>query len=298
MAFIQIYQQDCVEFLRSLPSEYVDCAFADPPFNLKKKYLSYNDNVEPFAYLEWSRRWLAEIVRVVKPTGSIFIHNIPANLLHYAQYLNELAHFKHWITWDAPTAPMGKSLQPSHYGILYYAKNPQVHKFHELRHPHKRCRKCHYLHKDYGGKKSALHPFGPLVSDVWTDIHRVRHSSKRDNHPCQLPVALLDRLILMTTDANDLILDPFTGTGTTAIAAKRLGRAFLGCDTERKYVELARQNVSRETFSSKIGDSWVSRHGTKIVTLRDLDWPQIKPYFSIPEHIAEIDKCSICLNNG
>ena len=90
---------------------------------------------------------------------------------------------------------MGKSLQPSHYGILYYVKDIKQTKFYELRYPHKRCRKCGYLLKDYGGKKQGLHPFGPLLSDVWTDIHRIKHNKYRDEHPCQLPIHLLERII-------------------------------------------------------------------------------------------------------
>ena len=164
------------------------------------------------------------MVRVTKATGSIFVHNIPKWLTYYASFLNKLADFKHWISWDAPTAPMGKTLQPAHYGILFYAKDAKQNKFREIRYPHKRCRKCHYLHKDYGGKKASLHPFGPLVSDSWTDIHRIKHNKYRDKHPCQLPIHLLERIILMSTDEDDIVLDPFLGTGTTAIAAKRLGR--------------------------------------------------------------------------
>jgi len=75
-----------------------------------------------------------------------------------------------------------------------------------------------------------MHPYGPLISDVWTDIHRIRHKKRRDEHPCQLPIPLLERLILMTTDEGDIILDPFVGTGTTAIAAKRLGRKYIAID--------------------------------------------------------------------
>jgi site-specific DNA-methyltransferase (adenine-specific) len=77
-----------------------------------------------------------------------------------------------------------------------------------------------------------MHQFGPLVSDVWTDIHRIRHKKRRDEHPCQLPIHLLERLLLMSTDEEDIVLDPFVGTGTTAIAAKKLGRKFIGIDID------------------------------------------------------------------
>ena len=292
----QVIQGDCLEILKKIPDNSVDMTFADPPFNLKKKYNGYKDSKEFHEYLEWSKQWIYEMVRITKPTGSIFIHNIPKWLTYYAAFLNEVAHFKHWIAWDAPTAPMGKSLQPSHYGILYYVKDLKKAKFYEIRYPHKRCRKCKYLLKDYGGKKTSLHPFGPLVSDVWSDIHRIKHNKYRDEHPCQLPIHLLERIILMSTDENDIVLDPFVGTGTSVIAAKRLGRQSIGIDIDKKYVNITRNKLSKETPNSKIGNVWVSFYLDEIVTIRDKDWEKIKPYYTIPDNIKDIDFIKIKLN--
>ena len=285
----QIIHGDCLEVMRQIPSDSVDITFADPPFNLKKKYNTYEDHRDEDAYLDWCREWLFEMVRITKPSGSIFVHNIPKWLTYYAGFLNEFATFRHWIAWDAPTAPMGKTLQPSHYGILFYAKNPKENKFYEIRYPHKRCRKCGYLLKDYGGKKKILHPFGPLVSDTWSDIHRIRHNKHRDAHPCQLPVHLLERLILMSTDEGDVILDPFIGTGTTAVAAARLGRNVIGIDVDSEYVDITRRKFAQEASHPKIGDVWVSFYRGEIVTIADKDWELLKPYFIIPADVKHID---------
>ena len=159
--------------------------------------------------MAWCREWIGEMVRVTKPTGSILVHNIPKWLTYYSAILNKLAHFKHWIAWDAMSNPVGKTLLPAHYGVLFYTKQPRDFKFYEVRAPHKRCRGCKEYLKDYGGKSDQRHPFGALVSDVWTDIHRIRHNKRRDPHPCQLPIHLIERLILMTTDPGDVVLDPF-----------------------------------------------------------------------------------------
>ncbi|MDI3535176.1 MAG: hypothetical protein PWQ82_1541 [Thermosediminibacterales bacterium] len=292
----QIIQGDSLEVMKEIPDNSVDITFADPPFNLKKRYNDYKDNKEFNEYLNWCKKWIYEMVRITKPTGSIFVHNIPKWLTYYSNFLNEIAYFKHWIAWDAPTAPMGKSLQPSHYGILYYAKDLKKNKFYEIRYPHKRCRKCNYLLKDYGGKKANLHPFGPLISDVWTDIHRIKHNKYRDEHPCQLPIHLLERIILMSTDENDIVLDPFVGTGTTVIAAKRLGRKYIGIDIDEKYVKITKNKLSKEAPNSKIGDVWVSFYLDEVVTIRDRDWEKLAPYFSIPENIKEVDFKKIKLN--
>lgn len=290
-----ISQGDCLELFKGIPDESVDLTFADPPFNLKKKYNGYKDSLEFQDYLQWCEKWIAEMVRVTKPSGAILLHNIPKWLTYYAAFLNRIADFKHWIAWDAPSSPMGKTLQPSHYGILFYAKNVKHLKFYEIRYPHKRCRKCGYLLKDYGGKKEGLHPFGPLVSDVWTDIHRVKHNVYRDEHPCQLPVHLLERLILMSTDENDIVLDPFTGTGTTPIAAKKLGRHYIGFDIDEKYVDITRKKLNREQSNSRIRNIWVSYFLRNVVSIRDKDWVELSANYAIPPLVREVDFTKIQL---
>ena len=294
----QIIHGDCIEIMQQIPSGSIDVTFADPPFNLKKKYGTYKDEKGTDDYLNWCKQWILEMVRITKPSGSIFLHNIPKWLTYYSGFLNEVADFRHWIAWDAPTAPMGKTLQPSHYGILFYAKNQRENKFHEIRYPHKRCRKCGYLVKDYGGKKKILHPFGPLVPDVWSDIHRIRHNKHRDPHPCQIPVHLLERLLLMSTDEGDVILDPFMGTGTTAVAAARLGRHVIGIDIDPQYVEITQLKLAQESPNSKIGEVWVSFYREEIITIVDKDWEVLKSSFVIPEDMRHIDFEKIKTNGG
>jgi len=292
-----IHPGDCLELLKQIPDDSVDMTFADPPFNLKKGYKSYKDGLAIQEYIDWCEKWIAEMVRITKPSGTIYLHNIPKWLTYYASFLNKVADFKHWISWDAPTMPMGKTLQPAHYGILCYAKDAKKLKFYEIRAPHKRDRKSKYLSKDYGGKKAGLHPFGSLLSDVWTDIHRVKHNKYSDDHPCQLPIHLLERVILMSTDENDIVLDPFNGTGTTAIAAKRLGRQYIGFELDKEYVEITKNKLEQEKPNSKIGNAWVSYYLGNIVTLRDKDWENLKGHFYIPQKPEDVDFQQIILTS-
>lgn len=287
----KIIQGDCLEVLHKIPDNSVDVTFADPPFNLKKKYHLYNDKHEVKEYLTWCQKWLKEMVRITKPTGSIFVHNIPKWLIYFASYLNKIAIFRHWIAWDAMGSPLGKTLLPNHYGILYYVKSEKF-KFYDIRLMHKRCRTCHYILQDYGGKKDQMHQFGPLVSDVWTDIHRIRHRTRRDEHPCQLPVHLIERLLLMSSDENDIVLDPFIGTGTTAIAAKKLGRRYIGIDIDPKYVEITEKKLS-QVNPTVINGCYVSVFLNKIVTLRNKDWDIIKAAFDIPANLLELESKEI-----
>lgn len=270
----QIIEGDSIQVMKEIPDNSVDMSFADPPFNLNKSYEYYKDDKEVNEYQAWCKEWLRQMVRITKPTGSIFVHNIPKWLTYFASYLNEIAYFKHWIAWDAMGAPLGKTLLPNHYGILWYVKSRDF-KFYDVRAPHERCRECDSLLADYGGKKDLIHPFGTLKSDVWTDIHRIRHNKRRDEHPCQLPVHLLERLILMTTDENDLVFDPFVGTGTTAVAAKKLGRRYIGIDIDSKYVEISRENLEKAT-PTLLNGCYVSIFLGKIMTIRDKDYEKVE----------------------
>lgn len=143
------------------------------------------------------------------------------------------------------------------------------------------------------GKKAGLHPFGPLVSDVWTDVHRIKHNKYRDEHPCQLPIHLLERIILMSTTEGDTVLDPFVGTGTTVIAAKRLGRNYIGFDIDEKYVKNAQFKLTKENSNSKIGNIWVSWFLDGLTTIRDKDWEELSQHYSIPEPRNKIDHTAI-----
>jgi site-specific DNA-methyltransferase (adenine-specific) len=276
---------DCLKKLAEIPDNTVDVCFADPPFNLDKKYAIYEDQKSLEEYLAWCEQWLLELVRVTKPTGSILVHNIPKWLTYYAAILNKHAHFRHWIAWDAMSTPLGKTLLPAHYGILFYSKEAKGTKFYEIRAPHKKCRECDAYLKDYGGKKDQMHPFGYLVSDVWTDIHRIRHAKRRDEHPCQLPIPLLERLILMTTDEGDIVLDPFLGTGTTAIAAKTLNRHFIGIELDPMYEEIAQEKLARITKPSVYQGYPVSMYLNKIHSVRDVDAAKL-----FPKQLTSVEK--------
>ena len=271
----EFFVGNCIEILKQFPDDSVDMIFADPPFNLGKKYTNYIDSKSDKDYLYWSYSWLNEIPRILKQSGTVFIHNIPKWLFYYATFLSKNLEFKNWIVWETKTCPTTSPLQATHYGILYFVKDLNKAKKYKLRYPQQRCRLCNGHLTDYGGKEYLRHPFGPAISDVWFDIHRIAHKKYRDNHPCQLPVQLVERLILLSSDAGDLIVDPFIGTGTTAIACKHLGRKFIGIDISEDYIKIAKDNI-KDVAETKVGDCFVSFNKDKIVTIRDCDWEYIE----------------------
>ena len=97
----------------------------------------------------------------------------------------------------------------------------------------------------------------------------------------------------MSTDEGNIVFDPFVGTGTTVIAAKRLGRRYIGFDMDKKYVELSQMKLAKEKTNSKIGNIWVSWFLGGLATIRDKDWDKITGYYVVPENIKDIDHTEI-----
>ena len=271
MSETKIITGDCLEKIQQIKDGSIDMVFADPPFNLEKNYLTYKDKLELDEYLSWTKKWVAHCVRVLKPSGSIFIYNIPKLLTYTSAMLNDIAFFRHWIAWKSNGCPLGKTLQPSHYGILFYVKDKNKFKYYDVRKPHEKCRICKSYLKDYGGKEYLRHEFGTLIGDVWDDIHRVRHNKRRiTSHPCQLPVHLVERIILLSTDPGDVVLDPFLGAGTTAMACKRLGRDCIGIEIDKEYVKLSTERIDLEE-EIKHNNIYLSVFLNKIVSIRHKD---------------------------
>lgn len=267
----KVHSEDCIKLMQAMRAKSVQMVFADTPFNLNKKYNSYKDNLDLSEYMVWTERWISECCRVLKDDGSMFIYNIPRLLVHTAPLLNDRLEFRHWIAWNSNGKPLGNTMQPAHYGILFYTKMRKS-KFYDVRAPHVKCRKCKAHIKDYGGKEHLRHPFGYQISDVWNDIHRSRHNCRRiENHPCQLPVHLIERMILMTTDENDIILDTFSGGGSAAVAAKQMGRRYIGCDIDKGYSKAANKKYKNAELSRDPNGAFVSRHLGGIVSMRNVD---------------------------
>jgi site-specific DNA-methyltransferase (adenine-specific) len=232
----KLYQGDCFEFLGSIKSETVHTFFADPPFNLGKDYGARgSDDRSESAYMAWSKKWLSEAARIIVPGGALFVYNLPKWLMPMGCHLNSLGEltFKHWIAIDIPNSlPIPKRLSPSHYGILYYVKGekPRVFQRDAVRIPVQTCRHCGGDVKDYGGHKKHLNPKGLNLSDVWDDVPPVRHSKYKNRPSNELSPVILERVIRLTTEEGDLIVDPFVGGGTTAYVAEKLNRKWMCAD--------------------------------------------------------------------
>jgi site-specific DNA-methyltransferase (adenine-specific) len=284
----QVLQADCVAYLKELaeqhPEGVFDLAFADPPYNLAKKYANYDDTLADQEYLTWCNQWLDGMARTLKPGGSLFVLNLPKWAMHHAAFLNPRLEFRHWIVWDALSDPRGK-LMPAHYALLYYTKpgggpvfnySPTGARRHSLSPSDgerarvrgfalppdalKYCLRAACVRD----RKAAGNDDKVELSDIWFDIHRIKHKRDRDAHPCQLPDKLMDRIIRLTTNPGGLVFDPFCGAGTTAIAARKLGRHFVTTECDAKYVRITNEKLAAmKEHADLFGEYIVPRTSTR-----------------------------------
>ncbi len=251
-----ILQGDCLRLLAQLPAACVDLAFADPPFNIGYEYDVYDDRQSKDEYLAWTGQWLAAVRRVLKPTGSFYVAIGDEYAAETKVRLDALGlAMRNWIVWHYTFGVhCTKKFTRSHAHILYYVVDPKRFTFNadEVRVPS--ARQTTYADRRANPKGRVpddtwvLRPqedgrFFGAVGDTWY-VSRVCGTFKeRTGHPCQMPEALLERIVRVSSNVGDLVLDPFAGSATTLAAAKRLGRRYLGMELSEEYAERGRQRL-------------------------------------------------------
>jgi len=228
-----LFQMDCLDLLATVRSDSVHCVFADPPFNLNKKYKNgfQDDAREERQYLEWCYRWVEESCRVLVAGGALFVYSLPRWSYLIAARLDGSMQFRHWIALTMKsTFPRGQKLYPAHYALLYFTKgSPRI--FNRVRLPVPKYRHCGGDLKDYGGHRKYLNPAGLNLTDFWEDTSPNRHKGcKARPGVNELKPMIPARAIEISTQPGDIVLDPFGGGGSTYQEAERLGRYWIGSE--------------------------------------------------------------------
>ena len=252
LAANRVHRGDCLDLLGRLPDGCVPLAFADPPFNIGYDYDSYDDRRSSGDYLDWSKRWLAEVCRVLRPDGTLWL----AIGDEYAAELKVLATrelgltCRSWVVWYYTFGVnCRQKFSRSHAHLFYLVRDPKAFTFNTdaIRVPSAR-------ELVYGDRRA--NPKGRLPDDTWIlrpqDLPegfsaaedtwyfpRVCGTFKERSgwHGCQMPEQLLGRIIRGSSNPGDLVLDPFAGSGTTLAVAKKLGRDFLGFELSEAYAD-------------------------------------------------------------
>lgn len=245
----RIYQMDCLKAFELIEDESVQLVVTSPPYNVGKEY----ESVMTFAeYIKWISQVICECTRVLKPSGSIAFQLgnyvdkgkvIPLDCALFPIF-SELGLIpRNRIIWTFGHGLHCKNrFSGRHETILWFTKTDQyTFNLDTVRVPQKYPNKRHYK----GDKKGELsgNPLGKNPSDVW-DITNVKNNHpEKTEHPCQYPLELVDRIVLSMSNENDIVLDPFMGSGSTAVSALTNQRKFIGFESESKYIEIANRRL-------------------------------------------------------
>ncbi len=232
---------DCIEVLGKVRKPFADLIFADPPFNIGYKYDKYNDKQKHENYIAWTKDWMGVCKKVLKPHGSFYIaigDEYAANVKIIADQLGLF--MRNWIVWHYTFGQQTKNkFARAHTHIFYFVNDRKNFTFneHAVRVPSDR----QLIYND-----RRANPKGKMPDDVWGEFSRVCGTFKERAgwHPCQMPENVLKRIIAASSNPSDCVLDPFSGSGTTAAAAYQLGRNYVGIETSQKYVENTRKRLA------------------------------------------------------
>ena len=232
---------DCIEVLGKVREPFADLIFADPPFNIGYKYDKYHDKKEHNNYIAWTKNWIAVCKKVLKPNGSFYIaigDDYAANVKIIADELRLF--MRNWLIWHYTFGQQTKNkFARSHTHIFYFVNDKKNFTFNDyaVRVPSDR----QLIYDDKRANNT-----GKMPDDVWDGHSRVCGTFKERTgwHPCQMPESLLKRIIAVSSNPGDCVLDPFSGSGTTAAVAYQLDRTYVGIEISEKYVEKANERLT------------------------------------------------------
>jgi len=259
---------DSLELLKKIPDKSIDLIITDPPYNRGLDYGGYyNDSKKNLEYFSWCRKWLNEVPRILKDSGSFYLISYPeinARLLPFIEDDLKLK-FRRWITWHYPTniGHSTRNFTRSQRAILFFSKsdNYVFNRENLLQHyknPEVKKVKERILAGSGGRASYDLLRFLDIIElskgmiDV-LDINLLKNVSKdrlNKQHPCQLPLSLLKILVKVSSKNNDIVLDPFGGTFTLAAVAKELNRNSVGIEINPEYIKLGLKRLQTENSYS------------------------------------------------
>jgi len=258
-----IYNEDCLEGMKRLLDETIDLIYIDPPFNSEKDYESYNDKWKGIEnYISWIRPRVEELYRVLKPTGSFYLHCDWHANAHLRIMLDEIfgeKNFRNEVVWRYRRWPAKQNhFQRMHDVIFRYTKSKDWtwnQLYEELSKSSKKQWKGR-LRVDIRNIEGKRHSetleqesLGVPMSDVWEISQLSAPWKEYLGYPTQKPEALLKRIIKASSNKGDIVLDPFCGCGTTLAVAQKLERRWIGMDISSIAVKIANKRLTEVQLS-------------------------------------------------
>lgn len=253
-----LYAGDCLELIKKLDSPLIDLTVTSPPYNIGKEY---EEPMPLEEYLDWCRGWISEIHRVTKNKGAFWLNIGYLEVLNkgkavpipYLLWDKTPFYFIQEVVWNyGAGVACSKFFSPRNEKLLWYVKDRESYIFNL---DNIRDKNVKYPNQKKNGKLKC-NPLGKNPTDVW-QIPKVtsgqnRSSKERTCHPAQFPIALIDRVVKASSNMDDIVLDPFFGSGTSAIVALANKRKFVGFEINQKYCDLAVERIKQYNNSPKL----------------------------------------------
>lgn len=241
-----IFNEDCIEGMKKLDDCSVDLIVADPPYNLNKNFGKWDETKNKDIWLPWSKEWLNECNRVLKNNGSIFVYGIHHHLCWLQCHMYEIGlTYRRQIIWNYENGFSGyKNTLAAHYEPLLWFSKGKSYTFNEIREPYKSTERLkHKIIKN--GKVWTPHPDGRIAGDVWKfpTLAGRRFKDEKVDHPTQKPLSISERIIKHFSNESELVLIPFSGSGSECVASKKLKRNFIGFELNEDYIKIANQRL-------------------------------------------------------
>lgn len=248
----ELWRADALELLATVPDGSVDLVIADPPYAISKAKWDEFESMD--VYLTWCDAWIAEVVRVLSPVGSAYICGFSEILADLKVRAAPRFAACRWLVWYYRNkANLGRDWGRSHESILHLRRSPKTridvdsvrvpYNGHTVRYP----TRVQAVTSQYGrGTRRDSwepHPLGAKPRDVFEIPVLCNGMEEKTQHETQKPEALIEKLILASSEPGQFVLDPFVGSGTTAVVAARLGRRWLAGDADPRYVAMARTRL-------------------------------------------------------
>jgi site-specific DNA-methyltransferase (adenine-specific) len=250
----QIICDDNLLALKKIPDELIDLVYGDPPYysgrNWDKNGHSFKDTWKDIEeYLSHMEARIREIHRILKSTGSFYLH-IDTSASHYLKVLCDKIfgynNFRNEIIWCYSGPSVCKVKLPSKHDVILFYSKSKNYNFNPIRIPYQKGLTVGGK-TSWSGQKADTTEYlkkGKLLEDWWNDIPALQRNEKeKRGYPTQKPIKLLKRIITMSSNENDIVLDPYCGSGTTLEAARDLKRQYIGIDNSASAIELCKERL-------------------------------------------------------
>lgn len=246
---ITIYHGDCIKILQEIPDESVNLIFADPPYNIGKNFSGFKDNWKSETeYIEWCYTWIDLCIKKLKKTGSLYLMCSTQSMPYIDIWIRKRLTILSRIIWhyDSSGVQAKKYFGSLYEPILFCVKDPKNYTFNskdiEIETKTGSIRNL----IDYRKKIPSPYKKTKIPGNTWY-FPRVRYKMREyENHPSQKPEILLERIIKASSNENDVVLDPFSGTFSTCYVANKFNRKAIGIELQNEYIDIGLRRLNFE----------------------------------------------------